>query len=112
MHIDDFQILADPMRRSIVEVLQFGEMSVNDIVTRVHIHQSGVSRHLRILQQAGFVTVRPEGQKRFYALAPEPFIRLDNWLQDIRKIWEPRLERFEQALIQKQLRHREKGETK
>ena len=59
MHSDAFETLADPMRRSIVELLLDGEQAVNDIVGRLDIHQSGVSRHLRILSEAGFVQARP-----------------------------------------------------
>ena len=73
MHIDAFQTLADPTRRRIVEALLGGEQAVNDLVDTVDIHQSGVSRHLRILQEAGFVKVRPDGPKRLYSLKPEPF---------------------------------------
>src|SRR5262245_61143914 len=70
VHVDLFQTLADPTRRLIIESLQGSEQSVNDIVARVGIHQSGVSRHLRILHEAGFVQVRPEGVRRFYSLRP------------------------------------------
>jgi DNA-binding transcriptional ArsR family regulator len=66
VHLDGFQTLADPTRRLIVESLLGGERPVNDLVEAVEIHQSGVSRHLRILQEAGFVRVRPEGPQRFY----------------------------------------------
>ena len=62
--LDFFQALADPTRRSIVEALRSGERPVNDIVEQAGIHQSGVSRHLRILHEAGFVSMRPEGQRR------------------------------------------------
>jgi len=101
MHIDVFQTLADPTRRQIVEALRGGEFPVNDIVDRLHIHQSGVSRHLRILQEAGFVRVRPDGAQRFYSLRPEPFRELDAWIASYRDLWERRLDRFEQALERK-----------
>src|SRR5262249_1686854 len=73
-----------------------------DIVARVRIHQSGVSRHLRILHEAGFVQVRPEGPKRHYSLRPQPFRELDTWIARYRKLWEARLDRFAQALERKQ----------
>ena len=63
--------LADPSRRRIVEVLRHGERAVNDIVAELDIHQSGVSRHLRLLNEAGIVKVRPAGPQRFYSLRPE-----------------------------------------
>ena len=98
MHIDTFETLADPTRRRIIATLRDGERQVGDIVLHAGIHQSGVSRHLRILHEAGFVAVRPDGQRRFYALRPEPFRELEAWLGDYRKIWEARLDRFGAAL--------------
>ena len=101
MQIDPFQMLADPTRRRIVEALRGGEQAVNDIVDRVDIHQSGVSRHLGILQEAGFVQVRPDGAKRFYSLRAEPFRELDAWVASYRSLWEARLDRFAEALDRK-----------
>ena len=97
-----FQTLADPTRLRILEVLQAGELAVNDLVDKVDIHQSGVSRHLRILHGAGFVRMRPDGAKRFYSLSPEPFHEIDAWIAGYRRLWEGRLDRFERALEQKQ----------
>ena len=96
------QALADPTRLRIVEVLQSGEHAVNDIVQNVDIDQSGVSRHLRILQEVGFVSVRPEGQKRLYSLRSEPFQDLDAWVAGYRHLWEGRLGKFDEALAAKQ----------
>jgi DNA-binding transcriptional ArsR family regulator len=102
VHIDAFQTLADPTRRRIVEMLRGGEQPVNDIVNRVDIHQSGVSRHLRILHEAGFVRVRPDGPKRLYSLCPEPFRELDAWLTRYRGLWETRLDRLAAELDRRQ----------
>jgi DNA-binding transcriptional ArsR family regulator len=98
MHIDAFETLADPTRRRIVAALRNGERQVSDIVRQAGIHQSGVSRHLRILHESGFVTVRPDGQRRLYALRPEPFRELEAWLSEYRQLWEVRLDRFGAAL--------------
>jgi DNA-binding transcriptional ArsR family regulator len=102
MHINAFEILADPMRQRIVETLLGGEQAVNDLVDKVSIHQSGVSRHLRILSEAGFVRVRPDGAKRFYSLRPEPFRELDSWVGRYRSLWEARLDRFAAELERRQ----------
>ena len=102
MHIDVFQTLADPTRRRIVEALRGGEIAVNDIVERMNIHQSGVSRHLRILNDAGFVQMRPEGPRRLYSLRPEPFRELDAWIGGYRSLWEARLDKLGEALERKQ----------
>ena len=89
-----FQILADPTRRRLVEALRAGEHSVNELVDIVDIGQPGVSRQLSILQDANFVVVRPEGRRRLYALRPEPFWELNEWMTTYRGVWEARLDRF------------------
>ncbi len=91
-------LLADPMRLDILDALKQGELPVGDIVSRVGIAQSGVSRHLRLLHDAGVVRVRAEGQRRFYALCPEPFAELDAWISSYRALWDARLDRFAGAL--------------
>jgi DNA-binding transcriptional ArsR family regulator len=96
--MDTFQTLADQTRRQIVETLRSGEQQVNDIVSMLDIHQSGVSRHLRLLLKAGFVRVRPAGQSRFYSLRPEPFRELEAWTASYQKLWDARLIRFGAAL--------------
>jgi len=101
MNITTFSALSDPMRLRIIESLRTGEAQVNDLVERVEIQQSGVSRHLGILARAGFVSVRPEGQKRFYSLRAEPFQEIDQWMAQFRATWEARLDRFEAALKRK-----------
>jgi DNA-binding transcriptional ArsR family regulator len=106
MHIDAFQTLADPTRRRVLEALRRGERQVNDLVDEVGIHQSGVSRHLRILHEAGFVSMRPDGPRRLYSLEPEPFRELEEWLAQYRQVWEARLDRFGAALAARQ-RNRE-----
>jgi len=108
-HLDVFQTLADPTRRQIVEALRGGERAVNDIVDGVDIHQSGVSRHLRILSEAGFVEVRPDGSKRLYSLRGEPFRELDAWVSRYRNHWAGRLDRFSQEL---QRRRKARGPRK
>jgi DNA-binding transcriptional ArsR family regulator len=107
-HVDTFAALADPTRRQIIAVLRRGERQVNDVVAELNIHQSGVSRHLRILHDAGFVQMRPEGQRRYYTLRAEPFRELDSWLADYRALWEARLDRFGKALAQKQTKKEKK----
>jgi DNA-binding transcriptional ArsR family regulator len=112
MQIDTFQALADPTRRRVVEALRRGERQVNDIVAEAGIHQSGVSRHLRILSEAGFVAMRPDGQRRLYSLKPEPFRELEDWLAMYRRLWEARLDRFGAALEQQRRRRRARKQEK
>jgi DNA-binding transcriptional ArsR family regulator len=93
-----FHALADPARLRIVEAMKSGECAVGDIVERMDIHQSGVSRHLRILAEAGIVQMRPDGQKRLYSLRKEAFDQLEAWVAGYRRRWEARLDRFDAAL--------------
>lgn len=112
MHMNVFETLADPTRRRIVEVLRAGEQQVSDVVERAGVHQSGVSRHLRILSESGFVSMRPDGQRRLYALRPEPFQELDGWLSQYRDLWEARLDRFGAALEKRQARRTKQQRNK
>ena len=98
MPIDLLRALADPTRLQIVEAMRLGECAVTEIVDRVDIHQSGVSRHLRILHEAGIVQVRPDGQRRLYSLRREPFQQIDAWIDTYRRLWDARLDRFGAAL--------------
>ncbi len=97
------RLIADPARLELIEALRLGETAVNDLVPRVGIAQSGVSRHLRILHEAGVVRVRADGQRRLYALQPEPFAELDAWVSGYRALWSDRLDRFAGALTALQL---------
>src|ERR1700732_3587382 len=96
-----FQALADPARLRIVETMKSGECAVGDIVERMDIHQSGGSRHLRILAEAGIVQMPPDGQKRLYSLRKEAFDQLGTWVARYRRHWEARLDRFGAALERK-----------
>ena len=97
-HIEMFQALADPARLRIIEAMKAGECAVNDIVASMDIHQSGVSRHLRILSEAGIVQMRPDGQRRLYSLRRQAFDELEAWVAAYRRHWEKRLDRFGAAL--------------
>ncbi len=112
MQADAFQALADPTRRRIVEALSNGETPVGDVVAKSRIHQSGVSRHLHILQAAGFVAMRPDGQRRLYSLRPERFREIDEWLVKYRRLWEARLDRLGTAIEQQRRRRRSRRKEK
>src|SRR5690349_14436975 len=96
MHL--FEVLADPTRRRLVESLMAGEQPVHELIGATRIHQSGVSRHLGILHEAGFVKVRRAGALRFYSLRREPLEQLEEWVGRYRAVWERRLDRFARAL--------------
>ena len=109
---DMFQILADPTRRRLVDALRGGERSVTELVDAVDIGQPGVSRQLGILEDARFVVVRPEGRRRLYALRPERFRELDEWMTGYREMWDARLDRFAAELDRRgktRPKHKEDG---
>jgi DNA-binding transcriptional ArsR family regulator len=95
---DVFTVLADPTRRRMLEVLREGERAVGELVDEVDIEQSGVSRHLRIMREAGFVSVRRDAQRRLYSVEPEPLRELDAWLADYRQQWEESFEKVDAHL--------------
>jgi DNA-binding transcriptional ArsR family regulator len=112
MQVTTIQTLADPSRFQIVEALLEGELAVNDLVAKMNIHQSGVSRHLRILEEAGFVRVRPDGARRLYSLQPGPFRELNAWVSRYRALWESRLDAFAVALARRQRQRRHGHRTR
>lgn len=109
---DVFQILADPTRRRIVDALRSGERSVNELVQVVDIGQPGVSRQLQILEDADFVVVRPEGRRRLYALRPDRFRELSDWVTAYRAIWEGRLDRLGAELDRRERKKNKNKERK
>lgn len=86
-----FDVLGDPVRRRILELLREGEHSSGEVVDVIHsefgITQAAVSQHLKVLRDSGFATVRPEGARRLYALDPAPLREVDVWLDHFRGFW-------------------------
>lgn len=93
-----FGTLAEPNRLHIVELLRNGPRPVNEIVDRLHLNQPQVSKHLKVLADAGIVDVEPMAQQRFYKLRPQPFQELDVWLEQYRSLWNARFDRLEKLL--------------
>lgn len=91
---DVFEVLADPTRRRILELLGAHEHSVGELAGEFDIHQPGVSRHLRILHDAGLVDVRKDAQRRIYSIRPEPLRELDHWVGQYRALWEQRFDKL------------------
>lgn len=93
-----YAALAEPHRRQILDLLRDGERSVNDLTARLKISQPGVSKHLRVLRQAGLVDVRPEGRMRWYGLRARPLAEVDAWLEPYRAHWSGRLDALQRHL--------------
>ena len=93
--------LADPHRRTVLELLRERPRPVGELVERLRLTQPGTSKHLRVLREAGLVSVRQEGQRRVYALRPAPMAELDAWLAPYRELWADRLDALERHLDRK-----------
>jgi len=93
-----FEALADPHRRQILDLLRDGERAAGDLVEALPLSQPGASRHLRVLREAGLVTVRKDAQRRVYRLVPGRLAELDAWLAPYRKFWSSRLDALEDHL--------------
>jgi DNA-binding transcriptional ArsR family regulator len=93
-----FRGLGDSTRLRILELVADGERSVGELVERISLTQPGVSKHLRVLRDAGLVRVRVDAQRRLYGIRPEPLSEIDAWLQPYRHLWADRLDALERHL--------------
>ena len=93
-----FHVLAEPTRRRILDLLREDERPVGELVTKLRISQPGVSKHLRVLREAGLVEVRHDAQRRLYRVRPEPLAEIDQWLEPYRRLWASRLDALERHL--------------
>ena len=106
-----FDVLGDPVRRRILELLADGEQPAGAVTDAVRaefgISQPAVSQHLKVLREAGFATVRPDGARRLYAVRAEPLRDVDAWLDRFRRFWAPHLEALGTELVRGRRRRRE-----
>jgi DNA-binding transcriptional ArsR family regulator len=93
-----FEVLAEPNRRRILDLLLDGPLPVGEVVERIGLTQPGTSKHLRVLRQAGLVRVRKEAQRRFYELRPEPLVEVSAWLEPYQRLWSESLDALERHL--------------
>lgn len=100
--IEILSALAEPNRLHIVEILHAGPRSVGELVTQLSLPQPYVSKHLKVLSKAGLVEVERDAQRHIYRLRPQPFQKLDDWLEPFRRIWEERFDRLDEYLQQLQ----------
>jgi DNA-binding transcriptional ArsR family regulator len=96
--VTPYTALAEPNRRQILDLLRDGERSVNELVERLTLSQPGVSKHLKVLREAGLVAVRVDGKRRLYALLPQPLAEVDAWLEPYRALWSGRLDALQRHL--------------
>jgi DNA-binding transcriptional ArsR family regulator len=94
--LETFAALGEPNRYRIVELLRSGPRTVSDIGDRLHLNQPQVSKHLRVLKEAGLVDVEPRAQQRVYELRPQPLRKMHGWLERYRGVWEERFEALDE----------------
>jgi DNA-binding transcriptional ArsR family regulator len=110
--IETFQALAEPHRFQIVELLLHGPRPVGDLVDRLGLRQPQVSKHLRVLSEAGLVDVRVDAQRRIYGLRPAPLRELEAWVARYRRLWEENFQRLDTLLYELKAKERKRGHTK
>jgi DNA-binding transcriptional ArsR family regulator len=93
-----YSALAEPSRRQILDLLRGGERSVTELVGHLDLSQPGVSKHLKVLREAGLVEVRPDGKRRWYGLRAQPLAEVADWLEPYRLHWSARLDALERHL--------------
>ena len=107
-----YDIIAEPSRRAILSLLVTSEQSVGEIERRLHMSQPAVSKHLRVLREAGFVESTVDAQRRVYRLKPDPLKELDEWLIPFRKLWSTHLDALERHLDRMQATKPTKKQTR
>jgi DNA-binding transcriptional ArsR family regulator len=98
MTITALHVLAEPSRQAILDLLRDGERPVGDLVDHLELSQPAVSKHLRVLKDAGLVEARTDAQRRLYRIRTEPLVELDEWLSSYRQLWTSHLDRLEEHL--------------
>jgi DNA-binding transcriptional ArsR family regulator len=93
-----FEVLAEPSRREILDLLRAGERPVGELVAHLTLSQPAVSKHLKVLRDAGLVEVRQDAQRRWYRLRFQPLVELDAWLEPYRRLWTTHLDALERHL--------------
>ena len=107
-----FRALAEPNRFQIVELLRGGPRPVGDVVNRLGLRQPQVSKHLRVLSEAGIVSVRVDAQRRIYELRPAPLEELEVWIERYRRIWEANYQRLDVLLEEMKAQRRKRRRKK
>src|SRR5271167_4709378 len=110
--ITTLRALAAPNRLHIIELLRHGPRPVGDLVRRLRLRQPQVSKHLRVLSDAGLVGVRVDAQRRIYALRPAPLKELETWIERYRRIWEANFQRLDAVLDELKAKEKKRGRTK
>lgn len=110
--VSAFSIIAEPNRRAILNLLASSELSVGGIEKQLRMPQPSVSKHLRVLREAGFVESRVDAQRRLYRIRPEPLMEIDAWLAQFRRFWSAHVDALERHLDRMNQTSRQKGKKR
>jgi DNA-binding transcriptional ArsR family regulator len=108
--VEALAAVADPTRRELLRLLVDGELSAGELAGRFPVSRPAISRHLRVLREAGLVRARTDGKRRLYALDPRPLRELDDWLEPYRDLWAHRLDALDTEIARGR-RARRTGDT-
>ena len=106
-----FEALVDPTRRRILDLLRERPRLVGELADLLETSQPGISKHLRVLRDAGLVSVRQDAQRHWYELRPEPLAEVDTWLNPYRQLWEARFDRLDDLLNELQEKEKKHGKA-
>lgn len=109
--VEAMQALGDPTRRALLDLLAAGELPAGELADRFPVSRPAISRHLRVLREAGLVRVRGDGRQRLYALDPGPLREIDDWLERYRDLWAHRLDALETEIARGRRARRDGGAT-
>lgn len=111
MRRDVFQAIADPVRRDIIELLSNESMTVNEVADKFKISRPAISKHIKILKECGIIDINQQGRERYCLIQPKKLIPAFLWIEQYRKLWEDRLDNFENYLMELQAKNK-KDESK
>ena len=106
MRRDVFQAIADPVRRDIIELLAEQPLTVNSVAEKFDVSRPAISKHLKILEECGIIEMNKQGRERFCQIKPKELIPAFMWIDQYRKLWEDRLDSFEEYLIKLQSKNK------
>jgi DNA-binding transcriptional ArsR family regulator len=110
MRRDVFQAIADPVRREIIDVLSESPLTVNEVATHFDISRPAISKHIKILDECGLISILQKGRERYCQINPQSLIPAFMWIDQYKKLWEERIDSFEDYLNKLKLNQKEDGE--
>lgn len=109
MRRDVFQAIADPVRRDIIELISKETLTVNDVAAKFNISRPAISKHIKILHECNIIVIQKEGRKRYCKIQPQHLVPAFLWIEQYKKLWEDRIDSFENYLTELQSKNNKNG---